>query len=208
MLHELDSEKFKLLNVTLFNKETQQAEYFNAESNPDISCLLAVRASMAIPGVFKSVIINGNRMSDGGQAENAPLSVFVNRAICEESNSKDYWHGGAPSKLRAWYLGAPYFTAKMQERNNIHALGPNVMVVPHKGLGILSIGVKPEVIQQAKIEAAEAAKAYANLHKDSAYYTTYDSEIEALASLSDEERVALHMAKQPIQSSARLPVAG
>lgn len=79
ILHFLDPEKFKELHITGYNRQTNETEYYNSKKTPDMFCHFAVRISIAIPVVVKSVIHNGEELSDGGQRDNTPLKVFMDR---------------------------------------------------------------------------------------------------------------------------------
>lgn len=85
ILHEINPEKFKLLNVTAYDKDSHESIYFNAEKTPDINCFEAVVASMSIPFVVKSVTMDlkdgrgERRLMDGGVRSNVPLEIFAKR---------------------------------------------------------------------------------------------------------------------------------
>lgn len=79
ILHFLEPEKFKKLHLTGYNKKTNATEYFNSENTPDMYCHEAVRISIAIPVIIKPFIHKGEPMSDGGQRDNTPIGIFMDR---------------------------------------------------------------------------------------------------------------------------------
>ncbi|MBA3603731.1 MAG: patatin-like phospholipase family protein [Parachlamydiaceae bacterium] len=79
ILHRLDPEKFKLLHVTGYNKTTSTTEYYDLENCPDMYCNDAVRISMAIPLVIKSILVDGYEKTDGAQGDNAPIAPFLRK---------------------------------------------------------------------------------------------------------------------------------
>lgn len=85
ILHALNPEQFKRLNVTAYDKGIQQPVYLNAEKTPDVNCFEGVVASMSIPMVMKSVKLDlkdgqgVRRLVDGGAGTNVPLEIFSTR---------------------------------------------------------------------------------------------------------------------------------
>lgn len=76
----LNNAKFKdtkiPLHIVTTNIEKQCMKVFNTQSDPDISVALAVRASMAIPGIFNPVKINGDLHLDGGVCSSYFIDIF------------------------------------------------------------------------------------------------------------------------------------
>jgi NTE family protein len=64
------------VHIVTTELETGTARVFNSFTDPDMSLPLAVRASMAIPGVFTPVNINGLTYVDGGLTSNYMLDIF------------------------------------------------------------------------------------------------------------------------------------
>jgi len=54
----------------------RKAAYFDYESAPDLPVVLAMRASMAIPYIFKPIKYNNDFFVDGGTANNYPIDYF------------------------------------------------------------------------------------------------------------------------------------
>ncbi|MBA2727671.1 MAG: patatin-like phospholipase family protein [Parachlamydiaceae bacterium] len=79
LLNILKPKQFKLLNVVAFDQTNRKGLYFNAEDYPDVFCHVAVRASMAIPIMFRPVLFEGKWLTDGGDETNIPLRVFSGR---------------------------------------------------------------------------------------------------------------------------------
>jgi predicted acylesterase/phospholipase RssA len=79
LLHRLNPAKFKKLHITAFHRKTKEAVYFNSSTHPHLFGHIATRASIAIPYVFKSIVIDGQELSDGGEVTNVPLEVFSQR---------------------------------------------------------------------------------------------------------------------------------
>lgn len=82
LLHRLEPSQFKRLHVTGYEKLTESTIYFNAQDYPDMFCHEAVRISMAIPTVVKPIILDGKKLSDGGQGSNLPSEAL------EKANQK------------------------------------------------------------------------------------------------------------------------
>lgn len=64
------------VHVITTELETGTARVFSTHSDPDMSLSLAVRASMAIPGVFTPVKIGDFTYVDGGLTSNYMLDIF------------------------------------------------------------------------------------------------------------------------------------
>ena|GEM_PF-4321241 len=202
-LHALNPEKFKLLNVTGFERRELKTIYFNAETYPDMPIHEAVRVSMAIPIVIKTVIVDGKTMSDGGEGSNVPVEVFSTRSdynpaetmalvfsrkgkihhVQHEHLTEDGQRKAAPGWLKQFAVGAHYAENKKCDYQKIYELGVNVLVVPHGSLKSLSFLASNDVIEDAKIEAHEAAFAYAMERRLSGFHEVYPSRETALASV-------------------------
>ena len=70
-----------VITGTCLNKA--ETVYFNYKSHPKMPIALAVRISMSIPLVFRSVKLNGDIMVDGGLLNNYPIWVFDGNKIGE-----------------------------------------------------------------------------------------------------------------------------
>ena len=77
-LAELRELTGKTLVVAVTNFTNRQIEYCSYLDTPNLSCLDAVRASCAIPGLFRKVEINGSAYLDGALLDNFPLSAVDN----------------------------------------------------------------------------------------------------------------------------------
>ena len=65
------------LNITGVSIGDQKTEYFNHLTHPKMKILTAIRISIAIPILFKSVCYNGKIYADGGTLESIPLEKCV-----------------------------------------------------------------------------------------------------------------------------------
>lgn len=64
------------LVVSVTNVSKRRLEYISYKSHPDWPLVLAIRASMSIPGIFAPVEINGDLYVDGGLLDNYPMRAF------------------------------------------------------------------------------------------------------------------------------------
>lgn len=100
------------LVVTASSLTYQLVKYFSKDNTPEFSIARAVRASMAIPGIFTPVITKSKEvLVDGGLFENYPITIFdvdgkpnpetlglllvtpeeIERKPIPIENAKDYW---------------------------------------------------------------------------------------------------------------------
>lgn len=124
ILHALEPEKFKLLNVTAYDKDAGKPVKFNAELTGNVFCYEAVAASMSLPGILKSVRIarhdpqtegteadRTNRLMDGGIGSNVPSELFTDRTDASGKNDDN------AGKLFAMVFENNGKTKKIQESN-------------------------------------------------------------------------------------------
>jgi len=80
-----------LLTIVVTNADDGVVEYWSAATRPTVPLWLALRASVAVPGLFPEVVHNGVRYQDGGITCNLPcflypaletLSLFVHAGGC------------------------------------------------------------------------------------------------------------------------------
>jgi NTE family protein len=68
------------LTITATEVNTNRTVYFGPDTHPDVEVASAVRASMSLPGIFRSQTIvtdeGSNEYIDGGTYDNYPLSSF------------------------------------------------------------------------------------------------------------------------------------
>lgn len=74
-LYELIPKKLIITGVCL---NDLSLSYFNYETTPDMSVLLAVRISISLPFVFKPVLYNNKVWVDGGCLNDYPIDIFDN----------------------------------------------------------------------------------------------------------------------------------
>jgi predicted acylesterase/phospholipase RssA len=79
-LYEITGKK---LVITGTNLTTNKLEYFNYETQPDMSVILAVRISICIPCYFKPVIYKGSMYIDGGVLGNFPINYLTDDELKE-----------------------------------------------------------------------------------------------------------------------------
>ena len=75
-LNELYKLTGKHLVLVTCSLSYRKSAYFDYESAPDLKVVDAVRASMAIPFIFKPVKYNNDFFIDGGAANNYPINYF------------------------------------------------------------------------------------------------------------------------------------
>ena len=138
---------------------------------------VAMRASMAIPGVFSPVEMNNMTLADGGLVRNLPIDVA--RDLC------------ADVVIAVWLESPPVQTAALQspvslmarsldlmmvanEREQLSTLGPDdtEIAIPVGDLGTGDFDRAPEAIAMGRAAAREAAA-------DLARYTLSESEYAA-----------------------------
>lgn len=74
------SELYKIIpiefTVTGLCMNTQETEYFNYKTTPDMPVYVAVRISCSIPFIYNMVTYNGKNYIDGGMMDNYPIDYF------------------------------------------------------------------------------------------------------------------------------------
>jgi len=75
-LQEFSKLTGKNIYFTVFCVNTLKVEYLSNTTTPDIDLFQAIRASMAIPGLFQPVIMNDKCYVDGGVGASLPLSCM------------------------------------------------------------------------------------------------------------------------------------
>ena len=76
-LYEITEKDFYVTGVNCYTKKT---EYFSHIDTPEMSVLLAIRISIAVPILFKPVVLNNAIYVDGGTLENLPIE----KCLCDE----------------------------------------------------------------------------------------------------------------------------
>ncbi len=66
----------KNLIINSSNLTTKKEEYFNIDTNPEMSIKLAIKISMCVPLIFKPIKYNDNIYIDGGLYNNFPINYF------------------------------------------------------------------------------------------------------------------------------------
>jgi len=67
----------KNLSVTVFNLSTKKVEYFNADTQPDMPCLTALRMTANVPLLFERFFYEGSEYIDGGLVDNFPIEYYL-----------------------------------------------------------------------------------------------------------------------------------
>lgn len=84
----------KKLIITTTNVSKKRTEYLDYISDPDLSCILAIKMSCSIPLIFKRVEYNNNYYVDGGLLDNFPIEYINDKktkivGVCVESIIKE-----------------------------------------------------------------------------------------------------------------------
>lgn len=67
-----------ILTTTVYNTDKTRTEYFNKDTEPDISCIEAAMISMAMPIIIESRIHNGSEYIDGAIGDPYPVLIHDN----------------------------------------------------------------------------------------------------------------------------------
>ncbi|HLB33819.1 MAG TPA: patatin-like phospholipase family protein [Chthoniobacterales bacterium] len=79
LLRKIDSSKFKELTVTGFDITKNKEQYFNAEKTPEMHIARAVRISISIPWVYRSITTDqGDAYEDGAVGSRIPTEIYPN----------------------------------------------------------------------------------------------------------------------------------
>lgn len=119
------------------------------------------------------------------------IRVVLGMGPIENENQSPELIRDKVSPFRAFVLGKGYIEARVNDAEKINELGFNAFVVPHGKLGTFSFGASAEKVKKATRQAIAAAQKYAEWRKNMAFYKTYDSVEAAIASMSNEEKLAL-----------------
>lgn len=82
---ELSKKTGKNLVITVTNVNTMQSTYFSVDTSPHVLISEAVRASMAIPLLFKPVEIGEEYYIDGGINDVIPINIFNNANVSPDA---------------------------------------------------------------------------------------------------------------------------
>lgn len=66
----------KNLTLVAYNLTKNKAEYFNADTQPHMSCLTAVRMTTNVPLLFERFFYNNCEYLDGGLVDNFPIEYY------------------------------------------------------------------------------------------------------------------------------------
>lgn len=95
---------FLRLALSFWNTTRQQGGFFNEETYPDLPIAYAVRATMALPGVFQSIVLELDDqeciIQDGAIGSNSPTEVFFRKPgiLASEAEKLAY------QKAQSWTL--------------------------------------------------------------------------------------------------------
>lgn len=95
---------FLRLALSFWNTTRQQGGFFNEETYPDLPIAYAVRATMALPGVFQSIVLELDDqeciIQDGAIGSNSPTEVFFRKLgiLASEAEKLAY------QKAQSWTL--------------------------------------------------------------------------------------------------------
>lgn len=65
------------LTITGTNKSAHRTVYYSNEFSPDMEFSEATRISANMPGIYKDILIDGERYGDGGILSNFPTEIFI-----------------------------------------------------------------------------------------------------------------------------------
>lgn len=85
-LFDANQSSYKELYVVATNLSRQQAEEFSARNTPDMQIRDAVRASMSMPFIFKSIEIKKDLYTDGSLSLNYPIQLFDHERFMDSNN--------------------------------------------------------------------------------------------------------------------------
>lgn len=165
ILHAINPKRFKLLHITGTKHSDLNTQYYAYNDHyADMRCIDAVRISMAIPNVMRSIEFEGETVYDGGVSSNAPLEVFSSRegykpfetmllAFKKGDRTEKilhHTHDGDEISFNISWLAKQSLTKLFGENiprlvkrlritnkddaDKIRSLGPNVAQVPHGSL--------------------------------------------------------------------------
>lgn len=206
--------RFKELTVTGYAADKGE-RYFNATKTPEIAIAEAVRGSMALPGAFNPVIINSEKIEDGGVGSNTPAEVFkglprAKTLVLQFENNGSFNHtvysikdGQKAGGIQGWVektvdqveeefeeavTGNPNLAKDEQrDREKLHGAGPNAMMVAEGDLGVMSFLTSPERISQAQLQAEIRGAEAFSLCQDQAVDHVFNSLGEAMKGMSSAE---------------------
>lgn len=213
-LTKIDS-RFKELTVTEYDSDKKEERYFNVETTPALAIATAVRGSMALPGAFNPVLINGERIIDGGAGSNTPAEVFkdlpkektlvlqfenngaFNQTVYNIKDEKKK-EGFAEAveeavdyvkeKAEEAVTGNPDFAKRTQwDRKKLYDAGPNAEMVTEGNLGTTSFTASQERIRQAQRQAEIRATEAFSLRQDQAVDHVFNSLEEAMKAMNSAE---------------------
>ncbi|MBX9577639.1 MAG: patatin-like phospholipase family protein [Chthoniobacterales bacterium] len=206
--------RFKELTVTGYAAGKGE-RCFNATSTPDLEIATAVRGSMALPGAFNPVIIDGEKIEDGGVGSNTPAEVFKDLPRAKtlvlqfENNGRfdQVVYGPGEDQKPAGFVareeeaaeeeiaGNPNLAKDAQrDREKLHEAGPNAMMVAAGDLGTVSFTASQERLRQAQRQAEIRATEAFSLRQDQAVDHVFNSLEEAMKGMSSREleNIAVH----------------
>lgn len=65
------------LHIAAYCLQTNETEYFSVDTHPDVVVIDTIMASIAVPFLFSSCILNGKTYVDGGLCESIPVMPFI-----------------------------------------------------------------------------------------------------------------------------------
>lgn len=145
--------------VTGFCLNTQETEYFNYHTSPDMPVYLAVRISCSIPFIYNVVRYQNKSYIDGGMMDNYPIDFFasdINKTIgfCIHTNSDPRSINGLDDFV---YNIMTSITIKMQKLNIQKYASHSVLI--HSEIPLtkfdLSDNIKKKCVQNGYKKACE-----------------------------------------------------
>jgi len=156
------------LYITSVNITKDRLVVFSHETHPEMPVSLAVRASMAIPGLFTPVVIDDQLYVDGGLSCNYPLDMFDGDAPAQtlglklmgdgEERGDQIYSGPLPTGNVVEYFGSiiTHMCNSIERLRIDEKYWPRTIRVPTGTIGTTEFDLSPDR-KRAAIDAAHSA---------------------------------------------------
>ena len=131
-LKELYENFGKELIVVTYNLSKHVTEYLNYKSNPELSCIDAIKLSCSIPLLFEKCVYNNNIYVDGALSDNFPIEWLDNYINREQSDDilDDILLNGTVKDIGKNILGINlYISDRNMNNNTIFDYVKNILVI-------------------------------------------------------------------------------
>lgn len=175
----------------------------------DTSLFLAMRASLAVPGVFAPVRVNNRLMADGGLVRNLPVDMA--RAMgADIVIAVNVGTSLAPEKELTSAIGvARQMLQILTEQNvqrSIKELGPNdILIAPDlAGITFLDFGMREKAIRAGEAATRKLAERLQQFALPAAEYAALEDKRLAAPSTVEHAGLALPLAKVEVRGSKHI----